>query len=400
MSDSNAIPVPSLTYVTADWTVLNPEASRTTRQRESGPYQSPIVPPIADMLISLPGESAASVDEATQELTRFDTHATATLGAGELAPMAAILLRTESASSSHIEQITAGARQIALAELDESSSENASLIVRNVHAMQAALRLASTLDETAILDVHAELLATRPEWAGRYRDSLVWVGGSRFGPRGAAHVGPPHESVPTSMADLVTFMQRTDLPPLVLAAIAHAQLETIHPFADGNGRTGRALVHGILRNTGVVARATAPVSAGLLRNTDGYFEALTAYRRGDAAPIIEAFAAASRFAARRGLQLVDELRAQTDIASTRLAGVRSDAAAFRALPLFVGQPIVTVRFIRDALEVPERSAFRAIETLVDRGVLEERTGRSRGRVYQNTAILDVLDAFAADVRRS
>jgi Fic family protein len=313
--------------------------------------------------------------------------------------MAAILLRTESASSSNIEQITAGAKQIALAELGESTSENAALVVRNTHAMEAALQLAAHLDEPAILRMHAELLADEPHGAGRYREQLVWVGGSRYGPRFASHVGADHDAVPTLMADLVAFLQRTDLPPLVLAAIAHAQFETIHPFPDGNGRTGRALVHAVLRHSGIVARATAPVSAGLLRHTEEYFEALSAYRSGDAGPIIESFAEASRFAARSGTELVDRLLAETASAQDSLTGVRADAAAHRVIPHLVGQPVISVGYVRDALTLTERGAFRAIDTLRERGILEERTGRSRGRVYQHPGILAVLDEYAESLRR-
>ncbi|MDZ4044946.1 MAG: Fic family protein [Rhodoglobus sp.] len=397
---SPIVAVPPLTYTEDIWTVAHPEANRAVRERESGPYSRPTVPTIADLGLDLPGAVAASVDESTQELSRFDTYATTLLGAGELAPMAAILLRTESASSSHIEQITAGARQIALAELGESTAENANLIVRNTHAMEAALRLADRLDETAVLQMHAELLVDEPEWAGRYRDTLVWVGGSKYGPRNASHVGPADDAVPALMTDLIAFLHRTDLPPLVQAAIAHAQLETIHPFADGNGRTGRAVVHAVLRHSGVVARATAPVSAGLLRDTEGYFGALTSYRAGDAAPIIETFAEASRFAARSGVKLVDDLHEQTMESARALEGIRSDSAAHRAIPLLVGQPVLTVRSLQDALDVPERAAFRAIETLVARGVLEDRSGRARGRVYQHPGILGVLDGYAASLRRT
>lgn len=399
-SGERSVPVPALQYEDQVWNVDDDGASRAERERGSGPYRSAIVPPIADLELAIPGEIAASVDEATQTLARFDAHATAVLGGGELAPMAAILLRTESTSSSNIEQITAGARQIALAELGESSSENADLIVGNVRAMESALRLSSDLTEGNLLSMHEQLLATQPAFAGMYRRGLVWVGGSRHTPRGASYVGPQFPLVPGGMADLFEFLSRVDLPPLVLAAVAHAQIETIHPFADGNGRIGRALVHAVLRRTGVVTRATAPVSAGLLRDSERYFAALTSYRSGDAAPIIERFAEASRFAAARGSRLVEDLRGQSGEASERLATVRSDAAAHRVVPLLVGQPVVNVGFVRERLGLDERSAFRAVDTLVSAGVLTERTGKSRNRVYQHAGILAVLDNFAEDIRRT
>jgi Fic family protein len=313
--------------------------------------------------------------------------------------MAAVLLRTESTSSSNIEQITAGARQIALAELGESGSVNANLVVANVHAMEAALELADDLTVDNILRMHAQLLAHEPQWAGRFRDGLVWVGGEQLGPRSATHVAPQRELVPAAMDDLAAFLTREDLPAVAQAAIAHAQFETIHPFSDGNGRAGRALVHAVLRAKGVVTRATAPVSAGLLRSTDAYFAALTSYRRGNAAAIIGQFAGASRFAAARGRRLVDDLAQQTHVSNAAIADTRADATARRVIPLLVGQPVVTAGYVQAQLDLTERASFRAIDTLVARGVLEERQGRSRARVYAHPGILAVLDAFAADIRR-
>src|ERR1700712_2801977 len=132
-----------------------------------------------------------------------------------------------------------------------------------------------------------------PEIAGRWRAEQVWIGGDSFGPHGAAFIPPHHDHVPAPMADLVEFTRAADLPLLSQAALAHAQFETIHPFPDGNGRTGRALIHAMLRSHGLTRNVTVPVSAGLLTDTVGYFEALTAYRSGEPAEIVEKLANAS-----------------------------------------------------------------------------------------------------------
>jgi len=392
--------VPPLTFEDHTWNVTDEGASRAARERNSGPYQSAITPEIRELAFVFPGDLAADIDEAVVALTRFDTHATSILGEGEVAPMSAILLRTESTSSSNIEQITAGARQLALAELGESGSENANLVVGNVRAMEAALALADDLSVENILNMHGELLAHEPQWAGRYRDGLVWVGGEKYGPRLATHVAPQRSLIPAAMDDLVAFLARTDIPTVAQAAIAHAQFETIHPFSDGNGRAGRALVHAVYRANGVVARMTAPVSAGLLRDTEAYFAALTSYRRGDAAAIVGQFAAASRYAAARGTRLVDDLARESRESLDRIADTRSDAAARRVVPLLIGRPVVTSAYVQERLDLTERSTFRALDTLVGRGVLEERQGRSRSRVYAHPGILSVLDEFAADIRRA
>src|SRR5439155_1398021 len=81
-----------------------------------------------------------------------------------------------------------------------------------------------------------------------------------FNPGRADFVPPPPESVPALMDDLCAFVNRADLPAVVQAAVAHAQFETIHPFADGNGRVGRALIHVVLRRRGLAPRYVPPVS--------------------------------------------------------------------------------------------------------------------------------------------
>ena len=173
--------------------------------------------------------------------------------------------------------------------------------------------------------MHRALLSGQRGWedhAGRWRDQLVWIGTSAISPRGASHVAPQAPLVPPAMEDLVGFVHRDDVPVLLQAAVAHAQFETVHPFVDGNGRTGRAMVHSILRAKGILTATTAPVSAGLLTQTEQYFAALTAYRDGDAQPIVERFADAARFAASSGSRLVDDLSEQVDAARAQLSGLR------------------------------------------------------------------------------
>ena len=370
----------------------------------SGPYASTVPAKIVGLAPDVPSDLAADVEVATSELTRFDAYARAALGVDSpaLGPMASVLLRTESASSSQIENLTVGARQLALAEIDQSTSTNVQTVVANVRAMEAALVLADRLDESAILTMQHELLSGQRGWeqhAGRYRDGLVWVGTSSISPRGASHVAPQAELVAPAMSDLVEFMRRDDLPVLVQAAVAHAQFETIHPFVDGNGRTGRALVHALLRSKGTVRHTTAPVSAGLLVDTEAYFESLTAFREGDARPIVEQLARAGRYAARSGTQLVDDLAAQISQAKEQLGNLRPQAAAWRVVPHLVAHPVVNAAFLTSRLQMNTVTAQRALNQLSDAGVLQERTGKQRNRIWQHDGILAVLDVFAQSIRR-
>ncbi|MBL0886362.1 hypothetical protein HGK34_08770 [Myceligenerans sp. I2] len=156
-------------------------------------YLSTLTPSIAQYVPSLPTDLVADAEEATAALARFDTYARSVLGADSptLGPMSSILLRTESTSSSQIENLTVGARQLALAEIDQSTSQNAKVVVANVRAMEAALELAERLDADAILTMQHELLEAQPgfeDHASRYRDALVWVGSS------ALHLSHPDRS--------------------------------------------------------------------------------------------------------------------------------------------------------------------------------------------------------------
>ena len=397
--------VPPFGRADAQW-IADPDG-RTGRSRladASGPYQSTVPPQIADWSPAVPAGLAAESEEAAAALSTFDSHARVVLGQTNptLGPMSSILLRTESTSSSQIEDLTVGARQLALAELGHASSENARTVAANVRAMESALDLADRLDAEAVLAMHRVLLSGQRGWAehaGRWRDQLVWIGASSVSPRGAVHVAPQAELVPAAMEDLMAFVKRGDLPIVVQTAVAHAHFENIHPFADGNGRTGRTLVQAMLRAKGLTVSTSAPVSAGLLVDTARYFAALNAYREGDAGPVVEEFCAAARFAAVRGSQLIDDLAAQLEGSRAQLAGLRPQASAWRVLPHLLSHPVVNGRYLTTHLGLGAQSAQNALAQLVDAGVLVERTGQRRNRVWQHAGILAVLDEFADSLIR-
>ena len=369
-------------------------ASASVRRRHSGSYRAAVVPAIADRALSLPSRTIAAAEEASAEIARFD----AELGS-EVAPFASVLLRSESASSSMIENLTSGARSIALAELGSREKHNATEIVGNVAAMTAALELAQRLDADAILAMHAALLGElHPGIAGRWREEQVWIGGTSFGPHQADFIPPHHEHVPALIDDLVAFMKRDDLPLLAQAAIAHAQFETIHPVPDGNGRTGRALIHSMLRGRGLTQNVTVPVSAGLLTDTAAYFASLTSYRGGDPSAIVERLASASFEATANGRRLVRDLRTiRAGWDATVVA--RRDSAAWRVADLLLRQPVIDAASLASALDIEARNAQRAIAPLAEVGVLTEFTGYKRNRMWQAREVLTALDEFAARAGR-
>jgi Fic family protein len=239
----------------------------------------------------------------------------------------------------------------------------------------------------------------QPEDTGGWRTQQVWIGGG-YGnsPHGALFV-PPHKSrVPALMDDLLAFVSRTDIPALAQIAIAHAQFETIHPFPDGNGRTGRALVQAMLHRLGITQNVTAPVSAGLLRDTRGYFEALTEYRSGNVEPIIQAFARASTEAVVNGRSLVAELTRIRAVWEQTTSGRRGSAGR-RLLDVLQRQPVIDAKLAAEELGVEARNAQNGIDRLVADGILFQIGTRARNRVYEAREVLAALDDFAARAKR-
>lgn len=358
--------------------------------RQSGEYQAAIPAEIANFEVSLPSRVLADTEEASQEIARFD----AELG-DEIAPFASVLLRSESAASSKIENLTASARAIAEAEtLGHSTRRNASMIVANTEAMQAAVALADRIDGDATLAMHAALMkASNPDIAGKWRTEQVWIGGGDFGPRGADFIAPQHSRVPGAIDDLIRFAGRDDISVLPQIAIAHAQFETIHPFPDGNGRTGRALIQAMLRNKRLTRQVTVPVSAGLLTNTDSYFEALGSYREGEIVPIVEKLSAASVLAVINGRHLVGDLRVIREEWASKITA-RRDSAVHRVADLLIRRPVVNAQLLKRELNIPMSNVYRYLDPLTELGVIVEFTDQSRNRAWRAPEVLRALDAFA------
>ena len=385
-----------IVYEARPWSIgEHTTLSRSARRAHSGPYEAAVVPAISNVDdLGLDTRTLALAEEASAEIVRFDVE----LG-GDIAPFSSILLRSESAASSQIEKLTASAKAIALAELGDPSKRNAGQIVANTRAMEAAIALADRLDDDAIIEMHRVLLSgAHPEWVGHWRRQQVWIRGSDHGPHGAMFVPPHQDRVPDAMTDLVAFMRRNDLPVFAQAAVAHAQFETIHPFPDGNGRTGRSLIHALLRGKGLTRHVTIPVSAGLLTDTDRYFDALTAYRAGQPGAIVERLATATFAAINNGRELVRDLddlgRRWTD-----LIEARRDAAVWRIVELLTRQPVIDSPRMQAQLGLSAPAVNAAIEHLATLGILRKVSGNHRNRKWAALEVLSALDHFAARAGR-
>jgi len=193
-----------------------------------------------------------------------------------------------------------------------------------------------------IVAIHRQLMTAAPNArvAGRIRTVRNWIGGNDHNPCGADLVTPPPEQVEPLLADLCDAMADESLPPLVQAELVHAQFETIHPFDDGNGRTGRTLIHVVLR--------------------------------------------------RRGLAEVAQLTERWRAMLRATTNPRADAAAWAIIDVLPAQPVVTSAIAGAVTGRAKAATHNALEQLADAGVLVPIAGGRRSRSWEAAGLLDLI----------
>jgi len=286
-----------------------------------------------------------------------------------------------------------------LPEITGAGTGDASVIVDNMRAMIDAIGEGGLLTADRIANIQRTLLQDHAPHLVGWRHEPVWIGGGGSTPLTADYVAPDHSRIRAAIDDLVEFSARGDLPVLPQVAIAHAQFETIHPFADGNGRTGRVLAQLLLRSSGLTRAATVPISGGLLVERDRYFAALDAYRSGDAAPIIGQFVHAALHAVQQGRRLTDQLTELRDQWAHSIT-VRPDSAAWRVLDLLIARPVLDAKTIAEHLNIDPTGVRRPMKALVDAGIVTaDQHYKSHKYLYRAPAVLQVLDDYSAGFGR-
>lgn len=396
------------TYQTRRWT---PSFAGATRVERGGcDYRVYIPDALVNRLWRIDGDVAADIADAEAAILRFNERA------GPLSDtegLARLLLRAEAVASSRIEGLVAGPRRVLRAEAAEEAGEagrdvGAEEILGNIRAMQRAVAdsvLSESVTVDTVCDIHRELLHGAPngEFAGTIRTEQNWIGGNSYNPCGAAYVPPPPELVPDLLTDLCTFTSGDALPPLVQAGIAHAQFETIHPFADGNGRTGRALIHLILVRRGLAPRFIPPISLVLARWSDRYIAGLEAFRHTGpaegpgAVDGVNAWLATFASATLRAVveaeayerQIGDILREWEE----QLGSARKDSATHLLLRTLPRAPVLSVRTAQALIQRSFEATNRAVMRLEAAGILRSVTVGKRNRVFEAGAIVDAFVAL-------
>ena len=315
------------------------------------------------------------------------------------------LLRTEAIASSRIEGLVVSHHRLALAGSTSAADDPlAQSVLGNLDALRRALDLAhEPITVSELREIHRALLENTRDAAiaGQVRETQNWIGGRHANPRGATFVPPPEDQLPRLLEDLCRFCGRDDLPPLIQAAIAHVQFETIHPFADGNGRVGRALIQVILRRRGLTDRRDGsppifpPVSLVLAARGDTYIEGLTRFRSGDHRWWLAFFLEVVHQA---NVITEDLARAISELQRnwrTRAGEPRSDSATATLIACLPATPVIDIGTATELTGASREATRRAISRLEDAGVLREVTGRGRLRRWESVGLFELVDTIEA-----
>lgn len=383
------------------------------RDRQSCNYEAYVPDLLTGRRIALDGDVAADVADAEVAIARMNVESSTLL---DTEALARILLRAESVASSRIEGLEVGAGRLLRAEATRDTGGHvkdvtAAEVLANIDAMRYAIDDIGPGGEITLeqlLEVHRRLLSgTRlHERAGVVRAEQNWIGGSSHNPCSAAFVPPPPEHVPALLEDLCAFCNTDSLPAVAQAALAHAQFETIHPFVDGNGRTGRALIHLILRRRDLATRVLVPVSLVLATWARDYIDGLTSYRyRG---PVTSRAAHEgtnlwiARFAGACARAVADTDAFERRVARLqedwreRLGRVREGSAVDLLLRVLPGMPLFTIPGAAALIDRSFVAANEAVARLLEADVIGQVSMGRRNRAFEAR---EVVAAFTDLERR-
>lgn len=365
------------------------------RERKPYPYLLTTPPMIAFADILLSGETSTLVEDAARAAEQLN----ASVDANHYEVVASPLLRAEAISSSRIEGLRASHRSIAQARENPAAAKAvAREIANSVAAMEDAIQFATEgpLTTEVIKKIHATLArgTDLEDFGGKFRTKQNWIGPSIHGPFIAVYIPPSPGDVDVLMDDLVSFASRTNIPAIAQAAIVHSQFEAIHPFADGNGRVGRTLIHVVLRRRGLSMRVVPPISTVLAARRDDYIASLAAYQqRGEVNQWVSHFARATTESASRAESLSSDISAMVNDWGIRIGRRQAGSSVERLINVLVQYPIISSETAANRLGVTEIAARRVLARFEEARVIRQLTDGRRNRVWAAEEVFDLLDAF-------
>ena len=248
-----------------------------------------------------------------------------------------------------------------------------------------------------VRELHKELMdqarATQYSAPGQFRTSQNWIGGTR--PDNARFVPPPPTEMLASLGELEKFMNAEDnIPTIIKAGLIHAQFETIHPFLDGNGRTGRMLISFYLWKEHYLEKPVLFLSSYFKRHQKVYYERLTGYNEGKVSEWIEIFLDGVIEIANEAIDIVGKITVlrEKDMAKIQTLGKRASESAIMVLPRLYGQPIVNVSTIQKWTGFRTRTGAQiVIDRFIEKGILIPKDKDIKyGQSYVYKRYLDIF----------
>ena len=399
-------------FVTQQWELPRQRIGKgRTRTCE---FQAFVPDPLVGRSFAFNEECAADIARAEKSIRALEA------GSGALSPgkpLARLLLRAEASASSSTEGLEANVGRLMRAELagdfDNPGTRDleAEEVLADIDAMMDAMLWASSqsrITHLTLLQVHERIMRMSPlrPYAGRVRTSPSWIGGQTSNPCFASFVPPPHKEVPRLLSDVAQFCNDKSLPAVAQAALVHAQFETIHPFVDGNGRTGRALIHVLFQRRGLVSCWCPPVALVLGTWPRRYALGLDAFHLAgepDSPEVQAGMNAWVSFFARACSRAVKdttlfEMRVREIQAEwlKRLTPLPGDPLVYRFIQTLPSLVVTTVERAARYVGTSPSQAEGAMQKLVKARVLKEVRVGKRNRVFEAT---DLVAAFTQFERR-
>lgn len=366
------------------------------RTYEYEPYNAE---PIADLEIATSEAATFAVAEASRAL--------GTIPSLPSAGIASVLYRSETSASSIIEDVAAGPRRVLEAEVahkGELRDPIAERIIGNLEGLRDAIETSHPAEPQDYLRWHRLLMEghprLNPDSIGAFRVVQNWIGGDASGPRDAAFIPPPPDAVGSLIDDLARYTARTDVAPVVQAAIAHARFEVIHPFVDGNGRVGRMLLQHVLTGR-LEIPAPVLVSVPWARDTDRYIDGLRAYQEGDLDRWIE-FTALSVVEAVEWMHAVERRVSALVESLTKKSRSRGESVGARVIRDLPVHPIIDADTVAERYGVSRQAAREALSRLAEDGVLAKRSFSRRKRagrprqMFSSSELVDLLSELMTE----
>ena len=386
---------PAHTHELRPWSQSRRAGTREDRMLRE--IQVSLPPKIAELDYVLNSNLRDESERASFEIAYTEGSAGPQLGA-----LGRFLIQTESVSSSKIEQVDAATEDYARALAGSRANDSATSMVAATRALTdlvASAGRAEGITLREILSAHHTLMrddASDGRYAGTIRTMQNWILGSDHSPRDAVHIPPPPELVHEYMEDLLAYANRNDIPPLVQAAVVHVQFESIHPFTDGNGRIGRALINAVLRRRGVTRSTVVPIATAMVANREKYFRLVNDYRAGELEPFVESLVSSTTIATEESRRTAERFR-DLPLEWHDALSPRSGSALETLVKNLLEHPVISFDEAIQITGTSPQPVYSAMDRLEQEGIVKEITGRARDRVWAASEVLAELDDLSARI---